>query len=320
MKNKNLFEIIRKKIWIFILAAICIVTVAAHADNSGLKIPSASGTTVMKNDKAAVDASNSSEGYVMIKYTGGKDVKVKAIIEKNGGTKYTYDVLNKGSYETFPLSEGKGTYKVTVYENAGGTKYTTAFGTSVSSNMSDDYTTFLYPNQYAWYTANSNVVKKAKEIVGSKSKELDKVAAVYDYVVNNFSYDYDKAKTVKSGYVPNPDSILSSKKGICLDYASVMVSMLRSQDVPTKLVVGYAGDTYHAWINVYVKDVGWLDNVIYFDGKNWELVDPTFASTSSSKTSYKPEQSKYSTKFVYWFCGWCENYISGINIEGVFLL
>ena len=85
------------------------------------------------------------------------------------------------------------------------------------------------------------VVKKAKEIVGSKSKELDKVAAVYDYVVNNFSYDYDKAKTVKSGYVPNPDSILSSKKGICLDYASVMVSMLRSQDVPTKLVVGYAG-------------------------------------------------------------------------------
>ena len=299
MKNKNLFEIIRKKLWIFILAAICIVTVAAHADNSGLKIPSASGTTVMKNDKAAVDASNSSEGYVMIKYTGGKDVKVKAIIEKNGGTKYTYDVLNKGSYETFPLSEGKGTYKVTVYENAGGTKYTTAFGTSVSSNMSDDYTTFLYPNQYAWYTANSNVVKKAKEIVGSKSKELDKVAAVYDYVVNNFSYDYDKAKTVKSGYVPNPDSILSSKKGICLDYASVMVSMLRSQDVPTKLVVGYAGDTYHAWINVYVKDVGWLDNVIYFDGKNWELVDPTFASTSSSKTSYKPEQSKYSTKFVY---------------------
>ena len=78
-----------------------------------------------------------------------------------------------------------------------------------------------------------------------------------------------------------------------------MVSMLRSQNVPTKLIVGYAGSTYHAWINVYVKDVGWLDNVIYFDGKDWELVDPTFASTSSSKTSYKPDQSKYSTKFVY---------------------
>lgn len=114
--------------------------------------------------------------------------------------------------------------------------------------MSDDYTTFLYPNQYAWYTANSNVVKKAKEIVGSKSKELDKVAAVYDYVVNNFSYDYDKAKTVKSGYVPNPDSILSSKKGICLDYASVMVSMIKEP-----------GRTYKACCQVAGRHISCMD-------------------------------------------------------------
>ena len=56
MEKINIFETIRKKMWIFVLAAICVVTVAAQADNSGLKIHSASGTTVMQNDKASVYA------------------------------------------------------------------------------------------------------------------------------------------------------------------------------------------------------------------------------------------------------------------------
>ena len=56
--------------------------------------------------------------------------------------------------------------------------------------------------------------------------------------------------------------------------------MLRSQDIPTKLVVGYTGNLYHAWINVYLEGQGWVDNIIYFDGNSWKLMDPTFASSS----------------------------------------
>ena len=32
-----------------------------------------------------------------------------------------------------------------------------------------------------------------------------------------------------------------------------MTAMLRSQNIPCKLVVGCAGTTYHAWIDVYVE-------------------------------------------------------------------
>ena len=84
---------------------------------------------------------------------------------------------------------------------------------------------------------------------------------------------------------PYLNKIYKKKKGICFDYAAVMTAMLRSQGVPTKLIVGYTGNAYHAWINVYSKKKGRISKMIYFNGKKWKLMDPTFASTSKSSKS-----------------------------------
>lgn len=269
--------------------------------NAAVKSPMASGVTVYSNEKAAVDASNLSEGYVMVKYTGGKPEPIKMIIEKSGGTAYKYNL--KGSqYEAFPLTEGNGSYTITVYENVSGNKYVVAFATSVNLQLSNENAPFMYPNQYVNFNANSNVVALAQQIAGGSAKEIDKVTAIYNYVVTNISYDYEKAKTVQSGYLPVIDSVLASKTGICFDYAAVMVAMLRSQGIPSKLIIGYVGDVYHAWISVYIKDVGWVDNIIYFDGTVWKLMDPTFASTSKGadgSITYDPSQKKYDTKLAY---------------------
>ena len=66
------------------------------------------GVTVYSNAKASIDASNLSEGYLIVKYTGGKSVRIKVQITKSGGTTYTYDLNNAGTTETFPLTEGDG--------------------------------------------------------------------------------------------------------------------------------------------------------------------------------------------------------------------
>lgn len=278
-------------------------TIVMGADKVTVKAPIASGTTVLKNAKADIDASNANEGYIMAKYTGGSSNKIKLIIEKSGGTAYTYDITLKNTYETFPLTEGNGTYKVTVYENIGGTKYSTAYGTSVTANIKNEFSPFLYPNQYVNFNSKSAVVAQGTKVVEGSATELEKVQKIYNYVVQNFTYDYERARTVQSGYVPNVDVVLSEKKGICLDYASVMASMLRSQKIPTKLMVGYAGNVYHAWITVYIQDVGWVDNIIYFDGTVWKLMDPTFASTASkgvsSQVTFKPNEKNYTARFAY---------------------
>lgn len=265
---------------------------------SSVKTPVAKESNTVENDKAVIDISNINDGYVMAKYTGSSSGTIKITIKKVDGSTYTYNIFKKNQYEVFPITEGNGTYKITVYEGLGGTKYVTANGTTVKVSLTDNLGPFLYPNQYVWFTKDSAVVSLADKLVGKEPDTMKKVKGVYDYVVKSFSYDYAKASSVKSGYVCDIDSTLETKKGICLDYAAVMAAMLRSENVPTKLIVGYAGTQYHAWISVYSKEEGWIENVIYFDGKSWTMMDPTMASTSK-KTDFKMDEKKYSAKYAY---------------------
>jgi hypothetical protein len=270
--------------------------------STGVRTPTASGTTVYQNTYAAIDASNLSQGYVMVKYKGTEDAKLKVQITKSGGTTYTYNLTTDGSYVTFPMSQGNGTYQIAVFKNVSGTSYVQLLAQSVTVKLTNELLPFLYPNQYVDFTANSTVVAKAKELVGTTTDTLQIVSLVYNYVVGNISYDYNKAKTVQSGYLPNVDSVLKNKTGICFDYAAVMVAMLRSQNIPTKLVVGYTGTTYHAWVTVFVEEVGWVNNVISFDGVNWKLMDPTFASTGKSSSTimqYINNSANYQEKYCY---------------------
>ncbi|MEA4815616.1 MAG: transglutaminase-like domain-containing protein [Lachnospiraceae bacterium] len=270
---------------------------------AALKMPEASGKEVYSNNKASIDASNVSDGYVMVRYADGtSSSRLKVIINGPNSTKYTYDLAQSGNFEVFPLSAGDGEYKVSVYQNTTGTKYASLLSKSITVKLKDQFAPFLIPNQFVNYKSDSKVVLKASELISGKTEVLDKTAVIYDYVINNFTYDKQKAATVKSGYVPDVDEIFVLKKGICFDYASVMSAMLRSQGIPTKLVVGYAGTIYHAWISVYSSKEGWIENVIYFDGKTWKLMDPTFASNGKSSSAimqYIGNGNNYSAKYYY---------------------
>lgn len=277
---------------------------AVSAKNSAMptRAETRTGVTVYSNAKAAIDASNLAEGYLLVKYTGGKDVKIKVQIARDGGTTYTYNLDNKGAAEIFSLTEGDGDYTVKVYENTTGAKYAQAYSTTVTMKLRSQFLPFLYPNQFVSYTEGSAVVKKAAELTKSDITDLARIQRIYDFVTQNFSYDYELAKTVQSGYLPDVDEVLAAKKGICFDYAAVMAAMLRSRNIPCKLVVGYAGTVYHAWIDVYIEGVGWVDKVIYFDGVTWTLMDPTFVSSgnhSDSIMTYVTTDSNYTAKYIY---------------------
>ena len=153
--------------------------------------------------------------------------------------------------------------------------------------IADAFSPFLYPNQYVNFTADSKVVAKGQELAEGASSDLEVITRIYDYITQNITYDYDKASDPPTGYTSDVDAILASGTGICLDYAAVMASMLRSQRIPTRLEVGYAQDAYHAWISVYTADTGWLNGIIEFDGNVWTLVDPTFGANTDDKTLKK---------------------------------
>ena len=281
---------------------------SSDADGSGQKradayaslVPTASGETCYGDDSVSIDASNISDGYVMIRYTGRSE-KAKAQITIPDGTVYTYTI--KGSdYNTFPLTGGNGDYTLKVYEWVVDNSYALAFSKNLSVSLSDEFKPFLYPNQYVWFTGDSQVVALGRELSDQSADDLeDYVQNSYYYVIRNISYDNDKAENTPTDYVPDIDTILEEKKGICFDYASLMAALLRSQSIPTKLEVGYSGEAYHAWISVYLTESGWVDNIIEFDGKDWVLMDPTLAANNSSKAvaKYIGDGSKYTVKYSY---------------------
>ena len=271
------------------------------ASAATVRTPAATGQVTYGNSLVNIDASNSKDGYVMVRYTG-RNPKIKVQISKGGTETYTYNLNSSGNYEVFPFSEGSGSYTVKVFENISGNQYSQAFSQTISVQLADELSPFLFPNQFCNYSASSAVAPLADELTAGAGDELAKVAAIYDWVVDNITYDYQLAATVTSGYLPDVDNVLAKRSGICFDYAALMTSMLRLEDVPTKLVVGYAGTAYHAWISVYTKESGWVDNVIYFDGNTWKLMDPTFASNghrSDAIMKYIGDGSNYKTRFSY---------------------
>lgn len=269
-------------------------------DNTPLcLVPEADGILEMRNDVAVIDYSHADQGYICADYSGSVS-KIKLILSGPDGTDYTYDLHGNG-YEVFPLSAGSGSYKATIYENISGTSYSTCLYTGFDAVIANEFGPFLYPNQYVNFNADSKAVAKGAELAAGADTDLDVVISIYDYITASIKYDYNKASDPPAGYVTDVDEILSSGTGICLDYAALMSAMLRSQQIPTRLEVGYAKDAYHAWISVYTEETGWLNGLIEFTGSSWTLVDPTFGANSSEKSLKKfiGDGTNYTLKKVY---------------------
>lgn len=137
---------------------------------------------------------------------------------------YTYSLYK--DYSTFPLTSGDGTYQVGVYENVSVDRYTTLLSETFSVTLTDPLKPYLYPNQYVNFTADSLPVAKAEELADGASSDLDIISSVYNYIITHFTYDYSKASSVTSGYLPDIDEVFTSEKGICFDYAAVMTFLM----------------------------------------------------------------------------------------------
>ena len=125
--------------------------------------PSADGVTVYQNDFASIDASNTSQGYVMVKYNGTNE-KVKLQITCPDQSCYTYLISDRGAYDTFPLTAGNGSYALQVLENVAGDTYTVSLAQSINVSIEDEFLPFLYPNQYVNFHTDSKAVSKGSDL------------------------------------------------------------------------------------------------------------------------------------------------------------
>ncbi len=117
-----------------------------------------------------------------------------------------------------------------------------------------------------WQTTGS-VADEARKVTDQSAPVINNVKAIYADVIAKLSYNENKIKfNIRQGSakaLANPTNV------VCLEYADLMVAMLRSQGIPARMPIGYAysgslktssavDDSLHAWVEAYVPGIGWM--------------------------------------------------------------
>ncbi|MDD5936959.1 MAG: transglutaminase domain-containing protein [Clostridiales bacterium] len=252
---------------------------------SEVKVSAASNSNTFENKE---------NGIITVTYNNTTNVKMKIGVTKDKQS-YYYDLGHGKSKLDIPLNMGNGKYTIRILKNISGTKYSVVETTSIDLDLSDDNIVFLQSNVIVNFELSDKAIEKAKDLTQKCKSDAEIVSTIHNYVVKNFEYDYDKASTVSSGYLPDIEIIYKNKKGICYDISAIMAAMMRSQGVEVKLVTGYTPNikgVYHAWNSVYDDSSG-----------SWYTIDATYDIAmyrAKKKYTMKKDSKDYSdTKYQY---------------------
>lgn len=260
--------------------------------------PEAPGTQTLGSSPLVLDISNQDQGYLTAQ-SDSEDSRMSIQLTTPSGVLYSYFLAPK-EQAVIPFSEGSGDYVITCYQQINGSQYAALYSETLTVNLENEFLPFLYPNQYVNFSAESESCTLAQSLVTEEMKDVDILKTFYNYVTSHITYDYDKANSVEAGYLPDIDETLRTGTGICFDYAALLTAMLRSQDIPCKLEIGYSGEIKHAWIDVYIRGKGWATKAVSFDGDTWQLMDPTFDANSDDDETiqeYIGDESNYTVQF-----------------------
>jgi transglutaminase-like putative cysteine protease len=114
------------------------------------------------------------------------------------------------------------------------------------------------------------------------------------------AFDYDQDETDVDSPI---DHVLTMRRGVCQDFAHVMLSIVRSWGVPCRYVSGYlfhergshdrsVADASHAWVEAYLPSLGWIgfdptNNVIAAERHIRVAIGRDYADVPPTKGIYK---------------------------------
>jgi len=119
---------------------------------------------------------------------------------------------------------------------------------------------FIYESPYV--PSSPQLSAYAKEDFGSNRPLIDVVLDLSQRIHRDFKYQ----PLSTSIDIPLVE-VLGNRKGVCQDFAHVMIGVLRSHGLAARYVSGYVrsgpqvlgAQASHAWVSVFFPDTGWLD-------------------------------------------------------------
>jgi transglutaminase-like putative cysteine protease len=125
--------------------------------------------------------------------------------------------------------------------------------------VKENYFDFVVESKFI--TQSVGIWKEAVDIIGPSVTDFWADAVkIGRYIHSIFSYDPDWTHVHT-----NAAESLKDRRGVCQDYAHVMIAFCRSQGIPARYVSGYfyngkTGDeneASHAWMEVFLPGYGW---------------------------------------------------------------
>ena len=115
----------------------------------------------------------------------------------------------------------------------------------------------------------------ADEICAGCETDEEKVQAIYEWIIQNFEYDYNYFAFIQYFDIQRT---LRTHKGVCYDFSNLFAALCRSQNIPCYVVDGTP-------YNRATEDHTW--NRVYYDGFWWDLdVTNDITSTANGKSLY----------------------------------
>ncbi|WZL73625.1 transglutaminase-like domain-containing protein [Clostridiaceae bacterium 35-E11] len=230
---------------------------------------------VQKNNVSLTQLpSNTVEGVVELTGTTDQN-KIKILLKKDNIQKWFDVQLDDGRFhEALWLTDGKGAYTISIMVHEKDRNY--RYGPSINIINIQEVNKYLVPTKHVEST-NEVVVSLSKAITKNQKTDRRKAKSIYDWVVNNIRYDFDKFNEHQNknyDHLYGALNTLKTKKGVCYDYASLTAALGRAAGLQVKMIKGegitnvYKG--LHAWNEIYIADE-----------KKWISVDTTFGSTSN---------------------------------------
>lgn len=140
-------------------------------------------------------------------------------------------------------------------------------GRNYSQEISDTYLDL--PDE------DARVAQLATQITSAAKNDYDKAAAIETYLRTRYAYTLELPRTAEKDPIAN--FLFERKQGHCEYFASSMAVMLRSLDIPSRVVNGFRSDEFNDITGSYIvraKDAhSWVE--AYFPGYGWQTFDPT---------------------------------------------
>lgn len=131
-------------------------------------------------------------------------------------------------------------------------------------NLSDEHFDLIESSKFA---LPSRALAGFTDALGLSKPEGDPLTALRG--LNKTIHDqFDYELGVTQVHSPIEDA-LSAKRGVCQDFAHIMIAIARSWGIPTRYVSGYlhhrkkgedrsGEDATHAWVEAYLPSLGWI--------------------------------------------------------------